>query len=59
VDKHQISKTIKDSVIDVIDHGVNLASDNDVIKEIPIIKYLASANNIREIYKAKKCIVMF
>jgi hypothetical protein len=54
VDKHQISKTIKDSVIDVIDHGVNLASDNDVIKEIPIIKYLASANNIREIYKAKK-----
>ena len=33
MDSKGISKAIKDSVIDVIDHGINLASDNEVIKQ--------------------------
>jgi hypothetical protein len=49
-----MSKTIKESIIDVIDHSVNFASDSEVIKEIPLIKYLASAYNIKEIYSSRK-----
>ncbi len=50
----ELSKVIKDSLIEVLDHGVSLASDNEVIQEVPVIKYIASANNIHEIYKARK-----
>lgn len=54
MDNKDIGKAIKNSVIDVIDHGVNLASDSEIIQEIPVIKYIASINNISEAYQSRK-----
>lgn len=39
-------ETIKDSILDTLEVGVDLLTENEVIKALPVVKYVAAAYNI-------------
>ena len=53
-DERNFGKFLKDSLIEVADHTVNLLSDSEVLGEIPIIKYVSSVNKLADTYKSRK-----
>lgn len=49
-----VAKLIKNSIVEISDHALNLASDDEILGEIPFVKYITSINKVRDVYTARK-----
>lgn len=52
--ENSLINVMKESAINFADHSINLATDQDVLQELPVVKYLVSLYKIGEIYKQQK-----